>query len=105
MVCELLLYANTDLHLRNKKNVQVPMLNLCNSIETAEIPDVIDPFVKAGVDLDVRDWHGETSLMNAVYKRYTSIARKLVELGANVNISDHSPQAAPVHLAVLFDSF
>lgn len=102
-VCKRLLCANIDLHARTRKYARVPLHSVCSSIETAEILDVIDLLVNAGADVNIRDFDGETPLMNAVYKRYTSIARKLIDLGANVNIANHSSQETAVHFAVSFD--
>ena len=102
-VCKLLLHANTDLHLRNQKMARVPLHHLCNNAETAETPDMIELFVNAGADVNVRNYDGETPLLNAVFNGYTSIACKLIELGADVNISNHSSNDATIHLAVSFD--
>ncbi len=104
-VCKLLLCANTDLHARNRKYARLPLHEVCCNVETAEIPNVVDRFVNAGADVNVRDLDGETPLLNAVYKRYTSIARKLIDLGADVNIPNHSSQETAIHFAVSFDHF
>ena len=103
-VCKLLLHADTDLHLRNKKSAQVPLHWLCKSIGKPEIPDMIELLVDDGADVNVRDYDGETPLLNAVFTGNTSIARKLIELGADVNIPNHSSNDAAIHLAVAFDN-
>lgn len=104
-VCKRLLSANINLHARGRKCAQVPLHSVCSCIETAEIPDVVDLLVHAGADVDVRNGDGETPLMNAVYIGNTSIARKLIDLGANVNIPNYSSQDTAIHFAASFDRF
>jgi len=104
-VCKRLLSANINLHARGRKYARVPLHSVCSCIETAEIPDVVDLLVDAGADVNVRDGDGETPLLNAVYKGYTSIARKLIDLGANVNTPNYSSQETAIHFAVSFDRF
>ena len=42
----------------------------------------------------------EPPLLNAIYNGNMSSARKLIELGTDVNISNHSSQDTAIHLAV-----
>lgn len=48
--------------MRNRKNGQVPQHNLGDSVETTETPGVIDLFVNAGADVNVRDSVAERHL-------------------------------------------
>ena len=81
----------------------LPILYLCNGIETPEIPKVIDLFVNTGADVNVRNYDAETPLLNAVINCCTLIARKLIELGTDVNIPNHSSNDTAIHPAVSFD--
>ncbi len=53
--------------------------------------------------MDVRDAHGENPLTNATYYSLTPIALRLLELGANVNITNISKMYSALHFAAESD--
>ena len=65
--------------------------------------EVIDLLIDAGVDVDVADMDGETALMNAIYWGRIEIAERLIERGADVNLSNISTLESLIHFASSFD--
>ena len=57
--------------------------------------DVIRTMLEAGADINARDEHGQTALMNAARDGHTDVVRLLVERGADL---DHT---AKYHLSAL----
>lgn len=66
-------------------------------------PDVIDVFASAGFNIDIRNKDDDTPLLDAVYRGQTAVAKRLLELGANVNGVNKSSRDSAVHFAAHFD--
>ncbi len=66
-------------------------------------PELIDLLHGAGADVNHRDKDGETPLLNAIFKKHTSISRRLIELGADVNAANYSSRDTALSFAVSFD--
>ena len=56
----------------------------------------------AGFDIDVRDIDNETPLLNAIHKGFEAVARRLIELGADVNAANISSRDSAFHFASSF---
>ena len=48
-------------------------------------PEIIETLIKHGVDIEIKNEHDDTPLLVALNYRNSSSARKLIELGANIN--------------------
>lgn len=55
---------------------------------------------KAGADINAIDYSGETPLANAVYRRYTHLAKYLIDNGADLEIANSSLDA-PIQFAIM----
>ncbi|KAI4205198.1 MAG: hypothetical protein LQ350_000520 [Teloschistes chrysophthalmus] len=64
---------------------------------------MIDQLVAAGLEVDVRDADGETPLLNAIFRGFTTAAERLLELGADPNACNISSHESSIHFAVGFD--
>ncbi|MCJ1237445.1 hypothetical protein MMC14_005430 [Varicellaria rhodocarpa] len=67
--------------------------------------DVIDLLIQAGADSDIDacDELGGTPLLNAIHNRFTSMATRLIDLGANLNVASRFSREIAVHFAVSYD--
>ena len=64
--------------------------------------DVINKLFDAGFDIDARDADNETPLMNAIFRGFETAARRLIELGADVNAVNKSSKDSLLHLTTSF---
>ena len=101
-VCSALLQAKADVNKVNKTFQASCLQTVCKRFDA---PEVIELLHDAGGDIDHRDADAETPLLNAIFKKHTKTARRLIELGANVNAANHSSQDAAIHFAVSFDHY
>ena len=65
--------------------------------------EVIDLLIDAGVEVNVTDTDGATALMYAIYWGRIAMAERLVERGADVNVSNISVHDSPIHFAGSYD--
>lgn len=105
-VCRALLDAGVNVHSRNTEYGRSALHQLYkrgdgDSLES-ETVDIIDLLVAAGIDIDDRDGDQETPLLTAIYSGHIAHARRLIELGANVNASNLSSHESAIHFAVSF---
>ncbi|KAL9101752.1 MAG: hypothetical protein Q9163_003028 [Psora crenata] len=77
-----------------KRNFNVDLINC--------LFDVIDCLFDAGFNIDARDIDNETPLMNAIYRRFEAVARRLIELGADVNAANISSRDSALHFTTSF---
>ena len=98
-ICKLLLNANANVNSRNTYYGRTA-LHTCN--RDREV-GVIDMLVQAGIDVNTQDSDGETALLNATYNPITWIARRLLELGADVNSTNRSSGYSALHFATEYD--
>ena len=96
-VCKAILQAGADKNGRGKLDGQTAMHVLYDSHEPLEILEVS---IAAGVPIDAQDSNGETALTNLGEHGLTTLAERLIELGADVNISNKSLRANALHGAV-----
>lgn len=99
-ICKSLLEVKADVHIQSAIYNRSPLHYLYQQVDNT---DLIDLLINSGVDVDTRDADQETPLMNSIYRRFTPNARRLIELGANVNARNRSSQESPIHFAVIFD--
>lgn len=99
-VCSALLDWKADVHTVNTTFGATCMQAICKRHDK---PELIDLLHGAGADVNHRDKDGETPLLNAIFKKHTSIARRLIELGADVNAANHSSRDTALSFAVSFD--
>lgn len=109
-LCRLLLDAGVDIHARTKDWGRSALHSLFHSfslrrLSTNHTVDLLDLLIEAGIDVNVRNTDCETPLLNALYSGLTSHARRLIELGADVNIANLSSQESTIHFAVIFDRY
>ena len=62
-------------------------------------PEVIDVFATAGFDIDIKNNDDETPLLNAIYRGQTTVTKRLIELGANINGANKSSRDSAIHFA------
>ncbi len=98
-ICKLLLDAKVNVNARNAYYGRTA-LHTYNSYREV---GVIDMLVQAGIDVDAQDSDGETALLNATYRSLTRIARRLLELGADVNATNRSSGYSALHSATQYD--
>ena len=65
--------------------------------------DVIDVFAAAGFNIDIKDDDDETPLLNAIHAGQTQVARRLIELGADINAVNKSSRDSALQIAAHFD--
>jgi len=99
-VCSALLDWKADVHTVNKTFWATCMQAICKRHDK---PELIDLLHGAGADVNHRDKDGETPLLNAIFKKHTSISRRLIELGADVNAANYSSRDTALSFAVSFD--
>ncbi|KAL8701585.1 MAG: hypothetical protein Q9201_004829 [Fulgogasparrea decipioides] len=99
-VCRALLDNNADVRARNWMYSRTPLHSFCKRDGTV---DMIEQLVTAGLEVDVRDADGETPLLNAIFRGFTSAVEKLLELGADPNARNISSCESSIHFAVQFD--
>lgn len=98
--CQSLLDRNANIHARNRRYSRSPLHSFCKRAGTE---GMIERLVQKGIDVNDKDADGETPLLNAIFRRYSSAVRKLIELGADVNAANYSSGDAAIHFAVQFD--
>ena len=105
--CKAWLEAGVNVHSRNTEHSRSALHQLykrgdgeSSDSETVEIIDSLDA---AGIDVDVRDSDQETPLLNALYSGHIAHARRLIDLGADVNASNLSSRESAIHFAVIFN--
>lgn len=99
-VSKLLLAARVNVNARDSKYHRTALHQLCKRAGTVEVVDLL---VQAGIDVDVRDADDETPLLNAIFSGLTLAARRLIELGANINAANRSSRDTAIHFAVVFN--
>lgn len=99
-LCSALLDKKADVHIAEKTLGMSCMQAVC---KRSDDPKVIELLHSRGADVNFRDNDGETPLMNAIFKRHSGAARRLIDLGADVNAANHSSHDTPIHFAVTFD--
>ena len=98
-ICKLLLAAKVNVNARNAYYGRTAL----HTYNTRREVDVIDMLVQAGIDVNAQCSGGETALLNAAYNPITEIARRLLELGADVNATSQSTGYSALHFAVEYD--
>ncbi|KAI4258468.1 MAG: hypothetical protein LQ352_001219 [Teloschistes flavicans] len=101
-VCSALLEAKADVHISNKTLGASCMQAVCKRFDA---PEVIDLLHNAGADVNHRDHDKESPLLNAIFKKHTRTARRLIELGADVNAANKSSGDSAVTFAVSFNHY
>ena len=105
-VCKALLDAGVNVHSRNTEYSRSALHQLYKSGDgdsfDSETVEIIDSLVAAGIDVDVRDSDQETPLLNALYSGQIAHARRLIDLGADVNASNLSSRESAIHFAAIF---
>ena len=99
-ICSALLQAKADVHIVNKTFQASCLQAVCRRFDA---PEVVNLLHGAGADINHRDGDAETPLLNAIFKKHTQTARRLIELGADVNAANYSSHDAAIHFAVSFD--
>ena len=102
-ICAALLDAKADVHVVNKTLGQMCLHTICKGVE--DKPELIDLIHDAGAHIDARDADRETPLLNAIFKKHTRTARRLIELGADVNAANQSSRESPILFACSFDRY
>ena len=95
-VCKLLLAHDAQMNI-NPRNYHRSSVH--EHVLENGCPDVIDVFASAGFDIDIRDIDDETPLLNAIHRGQTTVVKRLLELGANVNGVNKSSRDSAVHFA------
>ena len=98
-ICKLLLAAKVDINARNAYYGRTAL----HTYNTRREVGVVDMLVQAGIDVNAQCSGGETALLNATYNPITGIARRLLELGADVNATSRSTGYTALHFATEFD--
>ena len=98
-VCKLLLDAKVNVNARNAYYGRTALQTYNSHREVG----VIDMLVQAGIDVNAQDSDGETALLNATYHPLARIARRLLELGADVNATNRSSGYSALHSATEYD--
>ena len=98
-VCKLLLDAKVNVNARNAYYGRTALHTYNRHREV----DVTDMLVQAGIDVNAQDSEGETALLNATYNPLTPIARRLLELGADVNATNLSSGYSALRHAIEYD--
>lgn len=96
-VCAKLLEEKANVHLINQTYGASSLQSICKRID---VPEIIGLLHEAGADVNFQDDDGESALMNAIWKKSTGSARRLIELGADVNAANKSSGDTPLHFAV-----
>ncbi|KAK4694098.1 hypothetical protein P7C71_g3424, partial [Lecanoromycetidae sp. Uapishka_2] len=96
-VCNLLLKAGVERDARNSYLGRSALHHLCHGVKDL---DVLDILVEAGMDINIRDAAGESPLMIA--KRFAT-GKRLIELGADVDLVEYSSGLSVILAAVKFD--
>ena len=99
-VCSVLLNAGAWTDIRNYNHDRTALHIHCSSYGEG---DVIDLLLQAGITVDVRTTDDETPLLNAIYWHMTAAAKRLIELGADVNAKNISSRDHTLHFAVNYD--
>ena len=107
-VGRLLLKAGADVACRNTINGRSALHYFClqwvtTILQNSSDVTVIDLLINAGIDVNVRDWDGETPLFRAVFADLTDLAQRLLEHGADPNIASYSLWVNAMHMGVRFD--
>jgi ankyrin repeat protein len=89
--CQAIIDAGADIQLRNifGRNVLMSCVSVDNSPE-----DVVELFIRSGVDLEAQDHQGSTALMLASRSASHNIIRMLLDAGASIDSQDHHGQSA-----------
>ena len=98
-ICKLLLAAKVDINARNAYYGRTAL----HTYNTRREVGVVDMLVQAGIDVNAQCSGGETALLNATYNPITGIARRLLELGADINATSRSSGYTALHFATEFD--
>ena len=98
-ICKLLLDAKVNVNARNAYYGRTAL----HTYNTRREVGVVDMLVQAGIDVNAQCLVGETALLNATYNSITRIARRLLELGADVNATNRSSGYSALHLATEYD--
>ena len=106
-ICKMLLNAGVNIH-THSTDLSQSALHQGHTLSSrcyleSDTVDIIDLLVNAGIDVDVRDGLGRTPLLAAIYSGCTSHARRLLELGANPNVSGKTSHESAIHFAVVFN--
>lgn len=100
VVCQILLSHGAEMNV-NPKNYYRSSIH--EHVLENGCTDVIDVFAAAGFNIDIKDNDDETPLLNAIHAGQTPVARRLVELGADINAVNKSSRDSALHFAAHFD--
>lgn len=98
--CQLLLAHDAKMNI-NPKNYHRSSVH--EHVLENGCPNAIDVFASTGFDVDIRDIDDETPLLNAIHRGQTAVAKRLLELGANVNGANKSSRDSAIHFAAHCD--
>lgn len=98
-MCKVLLDACVNINTRNTDYQRTPLHMIRRIHRTVE---VVDMLVQAGIHVDVGHSDHETPLLKAVFWHHIAIAKRLFELGADVNARDIPSQDNTVRFAVSY---
>ena len=98
-ICKLLLAAKVDINARNAYYGRTAL----HTYNTRREVGVVDMLIQAGIDVNAQCLGGETALLNATYNPITEVARRLLELGADVNATSRSSGYTALHFAIEYD--
>ena len=99
-VCQILL----DAGMRNNINAKGYNMSTVHVLAAKNSPvEIFNLMAQAGCDIDAVNTDNETPLLTALYCGHTEIAKRLIQLGANVNAVNFSSHDTAVHFASSFD--
>ena len=99
-VCKLLLAAGAKNNV-NPQNYHHSSLH--EQVIENGCAEVMTLFAAADFDIDIKDHDHETPLLNAIYAGHTTVVKRLIELGADVNAANVSSHDSALHFAANFD--
>ena len=108
--CRMLLLAGATISNRNFTHGRTPLHyfdHLCPrsmmNPHNHEIPGIIHLLVEAGMDVNVRDWVGETPLLRAVFEGMTEAVASLLSHGADTDFTNTETGNNALHIAVNYN--
>ena len=100
-VLEALLQADADVHIASYSCLNTALHEIAIRHDNVEVVDaMIQAGAKFGAKFDAKNRSGKTPLLFAIAYRHTQIARRLIELGANVNAMCSSTRRSAILEAV-----
>ena len=99
-VCRALLAGGADIGAKDVRYGRSALHR--GGLSVADV-SVVDMLLHAGIDIDVRDGDQQTPLMSALYYGHLPMALRLLEHGADVNLTNLSHGYSALHFAAEYD--